>query len=352
MSHLEAPLSSRSTYCPWIGVLGLICVTSAAQTIDGEKGAARQSYLPVINMSLLPASAAGALNERIGHSSDRGSTKYGGAFRITCRFSHVNADDPIVFPGQAGRSHLHTYFGNTGTDAHTTANSLTSSGASTCSGGILNRSAYWVPSMIDMRDGRPIKPIEMIVYYKVGHAAAANVVAPAKGLRMIAGDPQRRGPAADEEPKGMLEFQCEDGQTPSGRHLPQKCSNRAPWNPTLGYLRMTILFPQCWDGTNIDSPDHRSHMSYPTTSGCPSSHPHAIPEITLNVQFPVREADETRHWRLSSDNYALSIPGGYSVHADWWNGWNESIMKNVVANCLRLGLDCPMGNLNDGRALY
>ena len=352
MSHPEAPVSSRSSHWPWIAILGLIYAPSVAQSIDGGKPEGRQGYLPAVDMRLLPAPAAGAANERVGYSSDRGSSKYGGAFRISCGFSHVNTDDPIVWPGQPGRSHLHTYFGNTGTDAHTTASSLAGSGASTCSGGILNRTAYWVPSMIDTREGRPIKPIGMIVYYKVGHAAPADVVAPANGLRMIAGDPQRRGPSADVEPKGVLEFHCEDGQTPSGRHLPQKCTNRAPWNPTLGYLRMTILFPQCWDGTNLDSPDHRSHMRYPGAGGCPASHPHAIPEITLNVQFPVQEVDETRHWRLSSDNYVATVPGGYSIHADWWNGWDENIMKDVVANCLRRGLDCPMGNLNDGRALH
>jgi hypothetical protein len=312
-----------------------------------------QGLMPWVDPAQIPRASAGYSDDRVGSSSERGGSKYGGAFRITCGFSHMNHDDPIVYPGQPGRSHLHTYFGNSGTDAHTTADRLAQTSNSTCSGGTLNRTAYWAPAMIDTRTGKPIKPIEMIVYYKTGRAQAAHLVAPPVGLRMVAGDPLAKSAgAAGEGPQGALEFECQDGRSHSASHLPAKCGNRTPWNPALGYLRMTILFPQCWDGVNLDSPDHRSHMRYPSLGGCPSSHPKAIPEITLNIQLPVHEADETAHWRLSSDNYATSLPGGLSIHADWWNGWSESIMKDIVANCLRRGLDCPMGNLNDGRVLY
>src|SRR5438034_2889321 len=37
-----------------------------------------------------------------------------------CRFSHRNTDDPIVFPGQPGKSHDHTFIGNDSTDAFST----------------------------------------------------------------------------------------------------------------------------------------------------------------------------------------------------------------------------------------
>ena len=60
---------------------------------------------------------------------------------------------------------------------------------------------------------------------------------------------------------------------------------------------------------------------------------------------------KTQYWRLSSDNYPTSSPGGYSAHSDWWYGWDSSIVNRFVNNCLRSGLDCPIGNLNDGWAL-
>src|SRR5436190_8376748 len=50
-----------------------------------------------------------------------------GVFATLCRFSHEAPDDPIVYPGQAGKSHLHTFFGNASTDAASTYDSLRAS---------------------------------------------------------------------------------------------------------------------------------------------------------------------------------------------------------------------------------
>ncbi|MBM2823500.1 MAG: hypothetical protein HW413_2246, partial [Thermoleophilia bacterium] len=52
-------------------------------------------------------------------------------FAIGCSFSHRNNDDPIVFPGQSGRSHNHTYIGNRSVDSSATAESLLG-GTTTC----------------------------------------------------------------------------------------------------------------------------------------------------------------------------------------------------------------------------
>ena len=92
-----------------------------------------------------------------------------GSFRTVCDYSHMSQDDPIVYPGQAGRSHLHTFFGNTSVAAGTTAAKLRTEGNSTCRGGTINRSAYWVPSMIDTADGTPLAPSSAMFYYKQGY---------------------------------------------------------------------------------------------------------------------------------------------------------------------------------------
>jgi hypothetical protein len=92
-----------------------------------------------------------------------------GAFRTVCEFSHMAFDDPIVYPGQPGKSHLHVFFGNTGTNANSTAASIANTGNSTCRGGTINRSGYWAPAMIDTLDGTPVTPQSMIIYYKTGY---------------------------------------------------------------------------------------------------------------------------------------------------------------------------------------
>ena len=65
-----------------------------------------------------------------------------GAFRFVCSAGQVLNDDPIVYPGQPGKSHAHQFYGNTSANASSTYSSLRSNGQSTCMSP-LNRSAYW-----------------------------------------------------------------------------------------------------------------------------------------------------------------------------------------------------------------
>jgi hypothetical protein len=52
-------------------------------------------------------------------------------FLAHCNVSRVAPDDPIAYPGQAGRSHDHTFFGSKSVDAHATLRTLRS-GETTC----------------------------------------------------------------------------------------------------------------------------------------------------------------------------------------------------------------------------
>ena len=52
----------------------------------------------------------------------------------------------------------------------------------------------------------------------------------------------------------------------------------------------------------------------------------------------------------SSDNTAL--PPGYSIHADWFDGWNPDIRNTWIENCDRVSVDCHAYLLGDGRMLY
>ena len=88
-----------------------------------------------------------------------------GNFRTICSFSHLSFDDPIVYPGQPGLSHLQMFFGNTLTDAYSTYQSLRTTGGGTCQGGPVNRSAYWAPALLNAA-GQVLVPDTMIVYYK------------------------------------------------------------------------------------------------------------------------------------------------------------------------------------------
>jgi hypothetical protein len=89
-------------------------------------------------------------------------------------------------------------------------------------------------------------------------------------------------------------------------------------------------------------------MAY-SKGGCPATHPIIIPGITITVNFKIDASTDTTKWRLASDNYATTSPGGYSGHADWVNGWDETFMKTFIDNCLNKKLDCQAHLLGDGR---
>lgn len=271
-----------------------------------------------------------------------------GSFRTVCMLSHMAFDDPIVMPGQPGASHLHTFFGNTGITANSTVDSISSTGNSTCRGGTINRTAYWQPSVVDTLDGTPVLPRVAIVYYKSGYRGLkpSDIHAMPPGLRMVAGDSK----GAEEQQWGPTNIIC---STPNGElQAPNGANGMPPGECVAGSeLLVNVSFPQCWDGTNLDSPDHRSHMAYPSQGACPVTHPVGVPEVMIRAIYPVTDAAAVKRWRLSSDVYDKTKPAGYSLHADWFNGWKPDIVNTWTDNCVRAGADCQAHMLGDGRTM-
>jgi hypothetical protein len=299
--------------------------------------------MPFVDTSKNITPAAGFADLRV-KSSNEPLYENGneGAFRISCGVSHMSNDDPMVFPGIKNATHHHTFYGNTSVKYDSNLNTLSTTGNSTCWGGIMNRSGYWHPSLIDTRTNTPLTPEGgAIFYYKTGYNGVplSAITAPPKGLRMLAGNPK----ATTAGQKKSTYYQCMS----NGR--------RTDSIPNCGAgdtMQMEVEFPQCWDGKNLDSPDHISHMAE-ANGGCPASHPVAIPRITLNLRFKVKTNNEALNWRLSSDNYAFNgSNAGYSGHADWVNGWDEGFLKGIVRNCLNAGRDGRGHLLCDGRQYF
>ena len=303
--------------------------------------ATTNNYLPYVNLSLVPPPDVGTPLLMVKATTEIAPAAVGGvsSFRIQCRPSHMANNDPIVFPGKPGASHHHTFFGNTTADAFSTNATLTAAGNSTCDGGIMNRSSYWVPSMIDTATGAPIKPLYILVYYK---SNPATVTVPPPGLRMIVhGSANPKGPAGPYDRKNR--YTCNQVYETRQEYIANCASGQ-----TLDWM---LVFPQCWDGKNLDSPDHVSHMAFKQSGVCPSTHPVEIPQVTYNVHWRVGTSG-TSKWRLASDNYPTTSPGGYSGHGDWMNGWDPVFMTGFVKNCLTANKDCHAHLLGDGRMFH
>ena len=127
-------------------------------------------------------------------------------------------------------------------------------------------------------------------------------------------------------------------------------------------LRMDIFFPSCWNGLDLDSSDHKSHMTYPTNNGgpsgtvCPDTHTTPIVRVSYHYAFGVKpdvyepESRSSRGWKLASDMYEVSTnsPGGMSLHGDWFNAWHPEALQALLDECIKQQLDCHDGNLANG----
>ncbi|MEY4510424.1 MAG: hypothetical protein RLZZ450_2546 [Pseudomonadota bacterium] len=273
-----------------------------------------------------------------------------GDFRTVCSYSHMNYDDPIVFPGKPGASHLHTYFGNSLANASTTDVSLANTGNSTCRGGIANRSAYWVPALLDAQ-GRPVAPIESNFYYKSGYNGipAAQIKPFKTGLRMLAGSAKFSPSSGGTQAHAY--WICEDYSAGLNHEagIPDCAGNGG------GHTIMYLDFPQCWDGVHLQTTDAdpkvQTHVAYPENGKCPAGWV-AIPHIEYKVEYDLAPGSK-RDWRLASDMYEANQPGGYSVHGDYFGGWKQDVLNTFVKNCTsRAGVDCHSDLLGDGTSIY
>jgi len=236
-------------------------------------------------------------------------------FIVTCAFSHTAPDDPIVFPGEPGQSHQHDFFGNRATDAWSTPDSLL--GQATSCERQLDTAAYWAPSLYD--HGEKVDPLGLDAYYRPGPGIdPASVVPYPHGLVMISGDHTATRPQSTD----FVGWAC--GIQGDPEELPPLCPADAP-------LRVKIVFPDCWDGVNLDSDDHKAHVAASVGGSCPDSHPVAIPQLTLSIGYPI-----------SGEGHELTIASGsvLGAHADFMNAWDETELTRQVERCLNRGLVC------------
>lgn len=309
-----------------------------------------------INLGLSPAGIPGSYeNEK-------------GAFRFICGGqSKLAYDDPVVYPGQPGRAHLHQTWGNSDFSAFTTPDSLRMNAATDCNPTpySLNRSLYWMPALVNDQ-GEAVQPDYVIIYYKQFTKGTApctpgsprfvgNCVNIPNKIRFIFGwdsnNPTAKVKGAAWTCNGASSNNLEDlfatGKCVAGEEL----------------VAQTAA-PECWDGKYLDTPDHRSHMSWGGYDNqgrysCPSTHPYVIPQqenkATFKVTADMYRADANGVLRprikLSSDHMLPGGKPGETLHADYMEGWVGEAKKIWYENCIDKHLSCSGGALGNGKRL-
>lgn len=146
---------------------------------------------------------------------------------------------------------------------------------------------------------------------------------------MVAGDPFTRTYDGSLAAQG-ISFNC------LGANKPE--TNGFPDIPCPGGMRAQVYFPQCWDGVNLDSVDHKSHMSYPDGNiynggNCPSSHP--VHTVSIFFELLYDTALFSDQW-VDGQNpfvFAQGDATGFGFHGDFFNGWDVDVLQVAIDTC-------------------
>jgi hypothetical protein len=245
-------------------------------------------------------------------------------FQANCANSRSDLpDDPIVFFGQPGASHSHTFLGNTTTNANTTLASLQAGGTACITPG--DKSGYWMPTLYN--GATAVHPVgNQVIYYKSGVIDYTSVRPFPPGLRFLVGSPAATLDEFRNNPGTVEGWEC--GDSAFNWDFPATCTPGTQ-------LNVRLQAPSCWDGLHLDTPDHKSHMAYPVLGVCPNDHPVAVPMIEFKMAFPVSGDMSQVRW---------SSGRGYSFHYDFFNAWDVPTLAALSNHCINGGLQCdPRG---------
>lgn len=253
------------------------------------------------------------------------------SFKVTCYPTAMAPNDPIVFLGQAGKSHMHSFYGAKGMNENATLDTLLAKPSSQCGSyfDTVDLSAYWIPTLY--QNGQAVYnetgAYQLQAYYKRAGGPNGVPVAQAfpRGLKMIAGDMHATTPQEN------VTYVCaktdDTGDQRGGGHEFMSCGSDEVFIAKL-------TFPDCWDGVNLDSADHKSHMAYSTGDQgvCPSDHPVKLPQLTFEAWYFGVNGD--------ASTFSWASGGAYSFHGDVISAWDTKAAANLVNQCINVAYDC------------
>lgn len=262
--------------------------------------------------------------------------------------------DSIVSPGQIS-GHVHKVAGGNGFGPATASqtpqqvfNDMRASTCTTCSIKTVDLSAYWHPELYYQWPNGTLSLVPkggLTAYYLFRNGYGAQATPKWKafpaGFRMVSGNPFRRTFNSSNVAHRAINFAClsePGGSETNGLELVKTrfCKNG---------LRLQVHFPQCWDGVNVDSPSHTTHVSFPIQApdggDCPSTHPVRLPNIFFEAFYSV---DQFPHG-TGTQPFVLACGDktGYGFHGDFLNGWDVNVLQAAIDNST-----CEQTNTNNG----
>jgi hypothetical protein len=224
--------------------------------------------------------------------------------RFGCSQLVIDRIDPLVNPGLTPSPHLHQIVGGNSFNASMDPASHDLVKDSTCTTCTYSEdfSNYWTAVMFFRARNGTFKRVPqysnvglrgvggITVYYIPPYDGKTTVTAFKPGFRMLVGEAGLRNNKAMQR---QLCHRCLGVGGDGGAPCTGKDTQSLPKAPCPNGMRVTVTFPTCWDGKNTDSPDHKSHIAYPSrgtfesTGTCPDTHPVRLPQIMYEVMWDV-----------------------------------------------------------------
>jgi Flp pilus assembly protein TadG len=243
--------------------------------------------------------------------------------------SHRNSDNFITSPGVTNAAHhTHDYVGNTSTDGNATDASLAAAGT-TCRFG--DKSTYFWPVIRDITTegadadqpgggadgnlGKIITPSAVSIQFR-GNAQAKVVPMP-RFLRIVTGDAKTitNGPA-----NSRAHWTCSGTTNRFSATQYVVC-------PSGQLVQRVHDFAGCWNGTDLDSANHRTHVAFAdsTTGACPEGFK-AIPQLRITLSYQVPAGNS-----YAVDSFPEQLRKASTDHDDFTNVMPDRLMRLVAA---------------------